>query len=512
MSEKENNYTPMTVFASSVRERKTNTSYPYPVEVRSPEDLEKAAEYDHVCARYRDGKNNRGRLIKGYRHNKCFQSSNCLPMDCDNTNHNPLEDDIPEEQWKSPEDVRVAFPDVPFYVVYSRNHMKVKDGKKARPRFHIYFPMGEVKSLETYVKLKEKVQKLFPAFDDNAIDGARFFFGVENPTVEYFAGDTLINDFVFSASSLPDVIPTGSRNATLLSFAGKVLKRFGDTDKAYDLFQEASARCDEPLESDELDQIWKNAVRFFHGTVESDPAYQPPEEFEGFGDEKKLITSDDIRAALYAMGITVRLDVITGQVDITGMPEDYSKSNAPNTLPTLIQDYFSKRNVHVTRQIIDDSLVLIEDANRFNPVEDMLKSTKWDGKDRIAHLARVLGIDHSDDFVMLLTKWLHQCVAMALNDDAEPYGADGVLVIQAPQGCGKTFFCRTIAMKSDWFAEGISIDLDNKDSIIQATGKWVSELGELDSTLKREQSALKAFITSAKDTYRQPAILGRGAH
>lgn len=61
-----------------------------------------------------------------------------------------------------------------------------------------------------------------------------------------------------------------------------------------------------------------------------------------------------------------------------------------------------------------------------------------------------------------------------------------------------------MAIKSDWFAEGVSLDLDNKDSIIQSTGCWITEMGELDSTLKREQSALKAFVTATKDTYRQP--------
>ncbi len=39
---------------------------------------------------------------------------------------------------------------------------------------------------------------------------------------------------------------------------------------------------------------------------------------------------------------------------------------------------------------------------------------------------------------------------------------------------------------------------------MRATGKWIAELGELDATLKRDQSSLKAFITSAVDTYRQP--------
>ena len=505
----------MTIFAANCTGKKTNTSYPFPVEIASTDDLKKVAAFDHVCARYADGKNTRGKLIKAYRSKKTFISSDCLPMDCDNTNPNPMEPDIPEEDWKTPEDVKEAFPDVPFYVVYSRNHMKEKDGKAPRPKFHVYFPMEEVKSLKDYVRLKEAVQKLFPAFDDNAIDGARFFFGVEDPKVEYYAGNTLISGFVCHAD-IPESIPVGTRNSTLLSIAAKALKRHGDCDKAYDMFREASERCDAPLEREELDQVWANAQHFFHEEIEKDPAYLSPDEFGG-GDSDGMVTSDDVRNALQKLGITVRLNIITGQVEITGMPKKYSRYNAPNTLPTLLQDYFSRRGIRASRQVIDDSLVLIEDENRFNPVEEMLQTTTWDGRDRIRVLCSIIGMDvtlnkeisghyawEGCTEAIYLIKWLHQCIAMALNDDVEPYGADGVLVIQAPQGKGKTFFFRTIAMKSDWFAEGVSIDLDKKDSIIQATGKWIAELGELDSTLKREQSALKAFLTSAKDTYRQP--------
>lgn len=535
--------TPMTVYISSVSGQKTNTSYPFEVPVTTEANLAKAAAYDHVCAHFADGQNNRGKSIKAYRSKKTFLSSNCLPMDCDNTNTNPLEADVSESDWKTPKDVRAAFPGVPFYVVYSRNHMKVKNDLPARPRFHVYFPIDEMKNIAAYEKLKAAVQRKFLAFDDNAIDGARFFFGVESPKVEYFSGDTLINEYIFIAAYLPDIIPSGSRNATMLSYAGKVLKRFGDSEKAFHLYNLASERCDVPLDDFELDSIWRNAVSFYHRTVEHDPLYLPPDEFEMSdsavmdyenldtphtsaqlddsssdsnvnseavdnrkpgGKRKKLITSNDIKAVLKSMGITVRLNVITGYVDITGMPEQYSQSNAPNTLPTILTDYFFKRNIRVSRQVIDDALVLIEDENRYNPVYDMLTEVQWDGEDRIAVLAEILHISGHSDAVLYLRKWLHQCVAMALNSDENPYGADGVLVLQAPQGMGKTFFFKTISMKSDWFAEGMTLDLDNKDSVIQGTGKWIAELGELDSTLKREQSALKAFLTASKDTYRQP--------
>ena len=125
--------------------------------------------------------------------------SDCLPMDCDNSNPNPLQADLSESEWKTPEDVKSAFPNVPFYVVYSRNHMKEKDGKRARPKFHVYFPLKSgFKSIKKYEALKQVALAAFPYFDNNAIDGARFFFGVENPKVEYFAGDIKIDEFLAS--------------------------------------------------------------------------------------------------------------------------------------------------------------------------------------------------------------------------------------------------------------------------------------------------------------------------
>ena len=50
----------------------------------------------------------------------------------------------------------------------------------------------------------------------------------------------------------------------------------------------------------------------------------------------------------------------------------------------------------------------------------------------------------------------------------------------------------------------MSIDTSDRDTIMKAVTCWITELGELDGTLKREQVALKAFISTAKDTYRAP--------
>lgn len=151
-----------------------------------------------------------------------------------------------------------------------------------------------------------------------------------------------------------------------------------------------------------------------------------------------------------------------------------------------------------------DYLNVIADENRFNPVRDMLARTPWDGQDRVSEALGILGVEENTDSALCMRKWLHQCVAMALNDEANPVGADGVLVLQGPQGAGKTRFFRVLAMRSEWFCEGASINMDDKDSLMRATGAWITELGELDSTFKREQSALKAFVTQAVDQNRPP--------
>lgn len=104
---------------------------------------------------------------------KNFLVSDCLAMDCDNDHS---EDPA---QWVTPETVAAAFEDVTFAVHFSRNHQKEKDGKPARPRFHVLFPIQPVKSAKQYAAMKQRVQMYFPAFDRSAMDAARFFYGTE---------------------------------------------------------------------------------------------------------------------------------------------------------------------------------------------------------------------------------------------------------------------------------------------------------------------------------------------
>lgn len=156
----------ITLYAARCRGREWNTQYPDRHSIETEEELKAAVVWDNVGAEY----------AGSHRKNDNFIASDVLMMDCDN--------DHSEEpsQWKSLADLQAIFEHVQFWVVYSRNHNKVKNGKAARPKFHIYFPIDRTTDAEEYDRMKKTVRRFFPWFDDNAKDVARFFYGIQNPT------------------------------------------------------------------------------------------------------------------------------------------------------------------------------------------------------------------------------------------------------------------------------------------------------------------------------------------
>lgn len=260
-----------TLYRSNCLEVPENCTYPHKVEVTGKDSLIEAVKHDYVCAEYQGN----------YRSNDNFIGSDCLPVDCDNDHS-----DDPEE-WVYPSDVATAFPSVAFAVHYSRNHMKTKGGKAARPKFHVFFAIDRVTEPGQYSEMKKLVNTIFPYFDTKALDAARFFFGTKEPEVEIFDGPMTLTTFLadddfdanMDSGSYGDiVIPEGSRNATLSHYAGRILKRFGNTDEAHKHFAEVDACCQPPLEQSELDSIWRSAQRFY-GKVAAQEGYIPPEQY-----------------------------------------------------------------------------------------------------------------------------------------------------------------------------------------------------------------------------------------
>ena len=221
--------------------------------------------------------------------------------------------------------------------------------------------------------------------------------------------------------------------------------------------------------------------------------------------EGELLTMDALRTTLRAFGISVRFNSVTRRVEIRGLSPDYSVENAANTLPVFLLDKLKAlRMKNVTKNNVTDYLANIADINRYNPVLEMLHRVEWDRMDRLSMILRIMGVEPGSFHAMLVKKWLVQGVALAHNTLEHIEPSSGVLTLQGGQQIGKTSLIRRIAVFSEWFVEGATLDMRNKDDIIRATSAWITELGEVDSTLQKEQSSLKAFITQRVDQIRAP--------
>lgn len=272
-----------------------NCSYPNLVEARSAEELKEAVRFDHVCAVYRNN----------VRRTENFLHSDTLVMDIDNDHS-----EEPKE-WITAARLEELFGDVNFAVVPSRHHMLQKDRFGPRPRMHIYFEIAETEDPGFYSGLKAALKKAYPFFDGNALDAARFLFGSDAEDIVWHEGWETIDDEiepVFDAApeepaprpekSLDGKIAEGSRNNTLSHFAGRALKRFGETDKAKQIFLEEALKCDPPLSNEELRTIWNSALKFFRNKVSVSEDYVPAEEYDtDFEDSLKPSDYSDVGEA-----------------------------------------------------------------------------------------------------------------------------------------------------------------------------------------------------------------------
>jgi hypothetical protein len=135
----------------------------------------------------------------------------------------------------------------------------------------------------------------------------------------------------------------------------------------------------------------------------------------------------------------------------------------------------------------------------FHPIRQYLRSLDWDGVPRLSEMARIyLGAVEPHHSVMV-RKFMVGAAARALNPGCK---LDTALMLVGAQGIGKSTFFSILG--GDWHADSF-VDISNKDSFIQIHSAWLYELAELENVVTgRAESRLKAWITSAHDTFRAP--------
>lgn len=218
-------------------------------------------------------------------------------------------------------------------------------------------------------------------------------------------------------------------------------------------------------------------------------------------------TLANIRHLLRGYGILVRYNIINKKLEIILPGHSGTTDNFDNVAMTYIISLAVLNGLPLGQ--VYPYIEALADRNLYNPVAEHINSKPWDGVDRLPDLYDTVTAQEGYPLHfknILVYKWLLSAVAAALM----PVGfkARGVLTFQGAQGLGKTtwllslvpdLLLREAVVKVDHHMDG-----GNKDSILGAICHWLVEIGELDSSFRKDVSRLKGFLTSDYDKIRRP--------
>ncbi len=225
------------------------------------------------------------------------------------------------------------------------------------------------------------------------------------------------------------------------------------------------------------------------------------------GNQRIPTTLENVDHLLKGNNVSVYYDVIKKRTVIHVPGHRGTSDNMDNSSMTYLQSLATLNGM--SRSILMEMVNYIADRNARNPVAEWIKSRPWDGHNRIADfLGTVVTVDEYPIGLKdtLLKKWARSAVAAALKPTG--FKCRGVLTMQGPQNIGKTSWGMALVNDPVLREQIIKVDhhLDggNKDSILGAVSHWIVEIGELDSSFRKDIARLKGFLTSDFDKIRRP--------
>lgn len=225
------------------------------------------------------------------------------------------------------------------------------------------------------------------------------------------------------------------------------------------------------------------------------------------GSTQTPTTIQNVQHLLVSYKISVRYDAVRKKLLIIVPGLSGAPDNADNVAMSQIISLATLNSMSTGQ--VPNFVAAVGDRNQFNPVADWITRKPWDGVDRLQAIYDTL--IHRNDYPealkkQLMHRWLLSCVAAALKPSG--FRARGVLTLQGPQSIGKTAWVNAL-VPDPILREGTvkldhHLDAGNKDSLLTAVSHWIVEIGELDSSFKKDIARLKGFLTSDRDKVRRP--------
>lgn len=218
-------------------------------------------------------------------------------------------------------------------------------------------------------------------------------------------------------------------------------------------------------------------------------------------------TIENIEYMLGRYGMQPRYDIIKKKLNLNVPGLTSFNEDSENTVLSIA---YSISNLN---GIASGSLAQMVSAlamkNPINPVAAWISMRPWDKEDRLNKLFDTIEV--RDEFPVefrntLLRRWLISAVAAVLMPSR--FHCRGVITLQGPQSIGKSTWIGGL-VDDPVLAESViklnqHMDAGSKDSLISAVSHWIVEIGELDSSFKKDVARLKGFLTADRDKVRKP--------
>lgn len=209
---------------------------------------------------------------------------------------------------------------------------------------------------------------------------------------------------------------------------------------------------------------------------------------------------DNIRHAFVALGITAHRNEFTHEDEVEGGALE--GRDVTDIADILSSQFARKLQFTASSAAIKREITALAHENRFHPVIEYLESLKWDGVRRIDNwLFTYLGVDDTPLHREFAAKTLIAAVRRIKHPGIK---FDTMLVLEGPQGVGKSTVLRVLAVSEAWYCESLNLRGDEKQRAEILAKAWIAECQELDGLNKLGSENLKKFLSESTDTYRKP--------
>lgn len=188
-------------------------------------------------------------------------------------------------------------------------------------------------------------------------------------------------------------------------------------------------------------------------------------------------------------------------VDLVGpFPRPFDENDLQSIDTWLSQNH----GINLQSSSLFEAIGFASRSFAYDSMCDYLDSITWDGVKRIdTWLSRYAGAPDTEYTRTVGRKWLIAAIVRGYATDLAPAKVDTVLVLQSPQGSGKTTLFEILAAPVNGY-QNLEGDLRSKDASLALNGRWIIECGELDSLSRTDLTFIKGWLTKRTDRFRPP--------